>query len=379
MDPQLTPEETLGRRDWIESLRIVSLSRVAFLAVATAAAWFLASGTMGPSQVGIADMWDQWDARHFAQIADIGYFDPFTDPHATAFFPGLPLLMRLVAVTGLTPILAGMIVSFVSSIVAGAYLHRFAEEDVGEGSGRRALLYLCLFPTAVFLVAPYSEALFLAGAVPAFYYARRNQWLMAAIPAAVAMGARLAGLFLLIGLFFEFVRQGDFSLKRVGRLAVVMVVGLVPLIAYCTYLAIETGDPFQFVQAQRDGWFRDLIGPVDSFLTTWRTWNASYDTNWVLSWRLEIIAAVVGLFFVAWALVRREWGYAAFMGSTLAVQMSSSWYFSIPRMLLSFFPAKLLLASFTQGKPRRHENLLMIMTPLATLGVVVYTQDVWFF
>ena len=96
--------------------------------------------------------------------------------------------------------------------------YRLAEEEIGRGAGlagphetngagRRASLYLLFFPTAVFLVAPYSESLFLAGAIPAFYYARRKRWIMAGMFAAVAMGARAAGIFLLFGLLVEFVRQ----------------------------------------------------------------------------------------------------------------------------------------------------------------------------
>jgi hypothetical protein len=62
----------------------------------------------------------------------------------------------------------------------------------------------------------------------------------------------------------------------------------------------------------------------------------------------------------------------------MAALLTSTWYFSIPRMLLSMFPAVLLLASLTESQ-RRHEAALLILAPVAAIGVVVYTQGAWWF
>jgi hypothetical protein len=48
-------------------------------------------------------------------------------------------------------------------------------------------------------------------------------------------------------------------------------------------------------------------------------------------------------------------------------------------MLLTFFPAVLLLAAFTLRRPIRHELLLLVFPPLAVLGVVVFTHGSWFY
>jgi hypothetical protein len=250
---------------------------------------------------------------------------------------------------------------------------------VGEGAGHRAVLYLALFPTAVFLAAPYSEALFLAGAVPAFYYARKARWNLVALPAAVAMGARFAGLFLLFGLFVEFLRQRKFTAARVRAVAVAFAVGLAPLVAYSYFLYRVKGDALYYFVDQRAGWGRTLTWPLVAFRATWDTWNSSQPTNWIFAWRVEVMAAALGVGFVLWALLKREWGFAAFMGAMMASVMTSSWYFSIPRMLLSLFPIPLLLAGYSHRSPSRHEILLLVLAPLAVLGVVVYTRGAWFF
>lgn len=364
---------------WFESLRITTVARIAFLAVAFAATWYLNDEGQGRSTVGFLDMWVRWDAVHFVDISTFGYFSDQTHPEAAAFFPLLPLLIDVVSAIGIDARLGAMLISFVSSIVAGSYLYRLAESDVGEGAGRRALLYLFLFPTGVFLVAGYTEALFLAGAVAAFYYAKAGRWYFVGIPAAVAMGARLAGLFLLFGLAVEFIRQRDFDRDRIAGASLSMAIGLLPFLLYGVFLSRATGNFLEFQDAQFRGWGRRVVGPHESFTATWNTWWQDHPTNWLFAWRVEILAAVVGLVFTVWAFRRREWGYGAYMLATLAALMTSTWYFSIPRMLLSLFPISILLAHYTQENPQRHQNVLLITAPLAALGVVVFTQGKWFY
>ncbi|MGH2734982.1 MAG: mannosyltransferase family protein, partial [Actinomycetota bacterium] len=352
-------------------------TRAVFLAVAWLAARLAGTGD------GFVDMWTRWDAFHFTQIARFGYTGPGTDAHATAFFPAFPLSERALGTPlGIDPALAGMIVATAATLVACYYLYRLAEEDYGPGTGRRAVLYLLLFPTAVFLVAPYSEALFLAGAIPAFYYARRGRWLLVALPAALAMGSRTAGVFLLVGLLAEFVRARDWSARTIRNALAAALVALVPLAAYAGWLARVKDDPLYFLVDQREGWNREFTGPIESFTNTLRPALSSageISLNFLITWRVELLAAALGLFFLGWAIRRREWGYAAFIGSLLAVLMTSSYYLSIPRMLVSLWPIPLLLAQWNREHLIRDMALLFVMSAISLTGAVVFTRGFWFF
>ena len=370
--------ERIDQASWLESIRVSLVSRVVFLALAVAGTWLL-SDQEGHLSVGIFDLWHKWDAIHFTDIATHGYFSNQTDPNAAAFFPLFPLLIDALIAIGFDPVVGAMLITFLASIVAGSYLYRLTEMEVGEGAGRRALLYLFLFPTGVFLVAPYSESLFLAGAIAAFYYARREQWYLVAIPVAVASGARLAGLFVLVGLAVEFIRQRNFSLERISAGALAFALGLLPILLYGTFLSRAAGSFLEFKDAQYRGWGRMVVSPVTSLATTWETWSQAHPANWLFAWRVEILAALVGLVFTVWAFRRRYWAYGAYMLVTLAVLMTSTWYFSIPRMLLSLFPIPILLAHYTQDNPERHQNVLLVTAPLAALGVIVFTHGKWFF
>jgi hypothetical protein len=372
----------LGPGAWLEALKLVAFTRVLFLVVAYLATSFLAS-TEGSSEVGVIEMWTRWDARHFLEVAEYGYTDPRSDPHATAFFPLFPLLIRLLTATGMTAGLAGMLISAGASVVAVTYLYRLAENELGADAGRRASLYLLFFPTAVFLVAPYSEALFLAGAIPAFYYARQRRWLAAGAFAALAMGARMAGAFLLAGLALEWWRQKELNRSAVLRGFLAACLALAPLVAYSAYLWQVNDDPLYFLTDQRLGWGRDFSSPIEALQTTWN--GSSVDagegalTNFVIGWRVEIVAVAVGLLFVGVALFKKEWGYAGFMGTFLLALVTSSVYLSVPRMLLSMFPIVLFLAEWTRRNQRLHESVLLAFSTIAVLGVVAFTRGAWFY
>ncbi|HVM36387.1 MAG TPA: hypothetical protein VM784_13735 [Actinomycetota bacterium] len=364
---------------WRNAIVVTLVTRAVFFAVAFAASWYFTSSGPSPGE-GLFGMWNRWDAALFQRVAEFGYTDPRTEPHATAFFPLFPLLMKALHGLGLPWVGAGLLISTVATIVALGFLYRLADEEIGGDAGRNAILYLSFFPTAVFLVAPYSEALFLSGAVPAFFYARRARWHLAAFPAAIAVASRAAGLFVLFGLAWEFVRGKDFRLKTGLAALGALAAGALPLLAYGAYLERVKGDAFYFFTDQRLGWFRDFVGPVDSLRATWSSvLNQGNAANWRFAWGIEIVAAAAGVLFVAWALARREWGFAAFMAATLVALMTSTWYFSIPRMLLSFFPVALFLAAASARNRRLHEYLLMVLVPVATLGVVVFTRSAWFY
>ena len=69
----------------------------------------------------------------------------------------------------------------VAGAVAIMGLYLLAAQEDGERAGRHAVVYLALFPYAVFMFAGYSEALFLAFATTAWLAARRDAWWIAGL------------------------------------------------------------------------------------------------------------------------------------------------------------------------------------------------------
>src|SRR5579884_1285971 len=130
------------------------------------------------------DVWAKWDSSWFLRIVRDGYADPH---HTTAFFPAYPLLVRFLGWFLLGHhVLAGVVVSLVTSCAAFTLLWRLGERLVDDGARRRALVYLALFPATLFLLAVYSESLYLLCSVAAFLEAERGRWWRAGIWAGLA-------------------------------------------------------------------------------------------------------------------------------------------------------------------------------------------------
>ena len=361
-------ETTTESRPWIEAAEVLLVTRLVFLEIAFAANWLLA-WAHGEAKPGFFNIWLKWDAISFLLIAQHGYTTLLTHPHSTAFFPLLPLMLRGFLALDVPGSIAGLVIAAACSLVAFAYLFRLAEEELGARGGRRAVLYLALFPCAVFLIAGYTEPVFLAGAIPAFYYARKGRWHLVGPPAALAVATRFAGVFLLLGLAVEFMRQRDLTPRQTAKAVLALAVGALPLVAYGAFLYRTRGTPLYYFTDQRLGWQRGFANPIEAFLNTIHHSGSP----------LQITAAVVGVCFTLWAAHKREWGYAAFMGASLGALMMSTYYLSIPRVLVSLFPITLLLAEHTRERPERHTPLLAAMSALAAAGVVAFTRGLGFY
>ncbi|HEX6207853.1 MAG TPA: mannosyltransferase family protein, partial [Actinomycetota bacterium] len=127
---------------------------------------------------------ERFDALWFLRVADQGYFD---GDGSAVFFPGYPLLIRGVSfLLGDRPLAAGLLVSNLAFAGALVVLYFLTSAEWGQRVARRSVLYLAIFPTAFFFLAPYSESPFLLFALLAFWGARRGRWAVAGLAGAAA-------------------------------------------------------------------------------------------------------------------------------------------------------------------------------------------------
>ena len=149
----------------------------------------------------LVGVWQHWDACWYSKIAAYGY-EPGVS--STTFFPLLPFLMSGVAVlVGGNVALAGLIVNAVAFVVALTGVRQLVAADVDRTVSQRTILYLAIFPAALFFFAPFTESLFLAGSVWAIAGARRDRWDIAFIAGLVAGLARPQGVLLVLPVGWE--------------------------------------------------------------------------------------------------------------------------------------------------------------------------------
>lgn len=332
------------------------------------------------------DIWARWDSDFFLRIAQHGYNDS-----SAAFAPLYP---ALVAVLGRVffghYIVAGLVVSLLCCLGSFVLLYRLAEDRLGTDGAARSVLYLAIFPMALFLQAVYSESLFLLLSLAAFSLAERGRFAGAGVVAGLAILTRVAGLALLPALAVLAWRHRE-RLRALGKLALALPVAAI----YPLVLWQQVDDPFAFSNAQ-DRWHRHLswAGPFGGIwhgLTS--TWHGleqfvvGHGTNvpgtnpmHAAAENVQAFAFLVlfiGLTVVAWR--RLGTAYGVFAAVSLAIPLSypsSRWpLLSLPRFGLVIFPLFLALAALTADRPRLHTAVIACSSVF--LGVAVVQWALW--
>jgi hypothetical protein len=253
---------------WAFVLAVLVSSRLLFMGAGALAATYLPGADPAGDPLeppGFLNYWAHWDGAWYSEVAMEGY--GARAPESTAFFPLYPLLARLVSVLPGGPAVCGVLISLLCTAFALFFVYRIAENLYGVRAARASTLALAFFPTAFFLNAVYTEALFLALTAGAVWAARvRGNLLLAGVFGALAAATRNLGVLLLIPLFFEWMRRR----RRLGFRGLAGLV-LVPagLVAYAVFLRQRFGDPLVFARQQNAYWERELTGPLTTLGRAW--------------------------------------------------------------------------------------------------------------
>lgn len=365
----------------LDSLGVWLLSRISIWVIAGATGWlFVAqSGDVVPA----LDRWQQWDFHHYWGIAEHGYGGEPTGVPNEAFFPGFPALLGLGAEVGVRHVLTGLVVSFVAGAVAAMALGRLGELDGGRRVGRLAVLMWVTAPSAIFLAAPYTESLFLACALPAWLAARRERWAAAGALTALACTVRVSGIFLAAALLVHWLVGWRASVVNGGQerrwtSAGWLLLPAVPLVAWSVYLQQQSGDWLAWLNAQSEGWNREFTWPWEAFD---RTWNAAFggtqSPGFAWMFGAEIVAMLVGVALTVLLVRYRRWGEATWVGLQVVAFGTSTWFFSVPRATLLWWPLWIGLALLAARRRWVLWTYLAVSAPLMSVWAAAYLTGRW--
>ncbi|MGB9373575.1 MAG: mannosyltransferase family protein [Jiangellales bacterium] len=303
---------------------------------------------VGVDGYGWLERWTHWDVVHYVGIARAGYVGEPTGVPNEAFLPGLPLLMRAGAAMGVSEVVAGLVVSALAGAVAAVALARLAERHLPD-SGRWAVAAWLLAPTAVFLAAPYSEALFLALALPAWLAAQNRRWWLAGLLTAMAVTVRVSALFLLVALVVKWLTERPRRWRDVAWLGL----PALPVAAIVVAQHAATGSWTAWWDAQSSPeWSRTARPPWETVANTWdAAFAGSVEAMYVWPFRLELVAVAVGVLTVVWCLRQRLWAEATFVALNVVAFTLAYWYLSVPRAALLWWPAFLAVAALIKDRP----------------------------
>jgi len=164
--------------------------------------------------------WQRFDTMRYLSLARNGYTE-----ENSVFPPLYPLAIRGVgaalkivtgAGAGVANLAAAVLLSNAALVGALALLYRAATAELGLKVATRTLVYLVFFPVGFFLLAAYTESLFLLFALGSVWAARRGRPLTAGVLGLLASLTRLTGWGLVVPLGYEYLRRRDFAWRRIG-------------------------------------------------------------------------------------------------------------------------------------------------------------------
>lgn len=289
----------------------------------------------------------RWDSGWYASIARQGYTGP-TASSAMAFFPLFPILIFLIhSLTSINFFWSGQIIAIAATVISCWLLYLLARHDYSETLARRSIWYFLAFPTSFFLIAVYTESLFLMLLLGSFLCARRQNWIGSVALAMLATAARPIGVFLFPALIIEYLHQKNFKWHAVRPDLLLLFIIPLPFVAFLIFSQVTLGSFWAPLMAQHNfarqltiiPWY--LISYVHDALQWQKIISEKHFYIWYDLASLSIFGAAI-----VWGWIRQKIRISYLIFSTLALVLPllSGTLTSISRYVLVIFPTFYLFA-----------------------------------
>jgi len=328
------------------------------------------------------DVWLRWDAVHYMNIAAFGY--QRVGVGDTVFFPLYPYLVGgLSKITTVNVTLVGIFVSSIATFIALICLYDlvillFNDAKLAQWS----IILLVCYPTAFFLHAPYTDALFIMCSVASILMMVRKKHILAGLIACAAGLIRPQGVLLLIPmaiLYFEAYRID----KKIFKLREILAIIITPL-GFFTYLIwrsrIGLTGIFQSLDNYSSVRFQN---PVTTLIKA----IINIIQNPTLSQITELLSIIFFLAVLIWMFTQIEfrkhlaimlYSAATWLLITSKTTINGSSFQSSNRYVLHIFFAFVGLAFILQGVSEKTRRLILTLS--LALGLINSTMyALWVF
>jgi hypothetical protein len=255
----------------------------------------------------------QWDCGWYASITEDGYHSPyppsFQDKPVSnvAFFPGYPITARIVHLsTGIESKTSLLLVAQVGAGIFWLFFFLILERwQVSLLATWLCALSVIAHPASFYLIAPYSESLFLCGLLGMIYFCSstaKAATSFAGISGFIMTATRIVGMPLAFYPVFivaakKLLNRGSMTrsdLKKMGWITFLSVMGAISFFIYCR---IALGNALIYFETERIGWdikFEPLI------MFQWNTFK--YAMPWD-QWSHRALLVLLGGFTITEMLV----------------------------------------------------------------------------
>jgi len=372
------------------------LSLLALLYVVALNAWALVAvdffpiprhSPWAPEANQRAPLYARYDSGWYDAIVRFGYGPPPEPGKGSvhAFFPLYPELGRFLHLwTGLDSFQSALAVTYAALLFALPLFHEEARRRLGDQRAPRALAFLLLYPAAFFLIAVYTESLYLLLALLAFRAvrgARAGPALLCAFllgltrAPAVAVGPALA-------LSWWLAHPED--RRRLRNAGLLLVTPLAGVASWIWGIGLAKGEPGLFFRSMGT-WGRQAGAAGGSFFTEplrlWRDGQFArnpFDLEPYPHFLLFVCVA-------AWLVWKRRWPDAAWTLGVLALPVLTGSGAAIvdlgahdfPRYTMTVYPAHFAILEACENRPIARRLLLGVYVALLLLNTAFFTN--WHF
>lgn len=334
----------------------------------------------------ILGLGNTWDVQHYIRIAKHWYSGLTVDGKTVqiVFFPLYPLLIKLFSYVFQNYIVSALIVSNLAYAAAAYYLYKLVRIDFEKDDAYRTVIYFSVFPTAYFLHAGYAESLFLALTISSFYYAREGRWWLSGVLGMLAAATRITGILLIPVLLIEYLNQKEYKPQNIRPDIIWIMLIVLGLLSYLFINYQVSGDPFYFLEIQREHWNKKLSFPheglINSLNIAMGKQGMSADTAaaMIKTGLAEPIFALLGLALTVYSFFRLRLSYCIYALLTWLMITSTWLWLGIPRYMLAMFPV--FIAMSLLGR-RKWVNYLIIFISILFYGAFLslYVRFRWTF
>lgn len=326
------------------------------------------------------ESWERWDARHYINLADLGYQDYIENGQHLflVFFPLYPWIVRIAHFIISDWRLACLVVSTFAFCIGSVFFYGAVKEEYGKQVAEHSFWLLCLYPFSFFFGGMMTESLFFCFLAAGFFYIQRHKWFVAGVLGIFCSLCRVQGILLLgVGLveFFvayrpiEALRQKRFLLfvKRFMTKGIWLFLTIVGNFIYFGINQRVEGDPFRFQVYQKEHWYHETTFVSNCLSEIISYAKGAEESMRIAVWFPELVLFVLAFVCILYSLRRHPLRMSAFLFVYTLVNYSVTFLISGGRYMACALPMFIILAEGT--KKQKWFYSLILLGSLCLLGV----------
>lgn len=324
----------------------------------------------------------RWDGGWYQGIAYNGY--AYNYPNSAAFPPMYPFLIKIFSLNQPAAMrTVEVLISNAFSFLGLYFLYKLVPLVVDEKYRLRVCFAYMVFPVLLVCnLVSYSEPIFLAFTIGAYYFWKRARFGIATLFAIFSIFTRQIGAFILIIFLFDML-YGLFSQRQrsqVIRQLVVIIITCAGLGTLYLFYFYRFGTPFIVSSVEAANW-KGTLSVANLFYNV-RVYGFQGPGGEPFNYAIVPIFLIDALLIIATivTLLKRDLALSAYSFVSLATYLSlNTWPNSFVRLVAGIFPLYIFLGLMLSDNWQKNIIIGVIAVVIATQNMFVWISGAWLY